>query len=136
VRHGSSASGFIVIARDPARGPVAAFADASAPEVAVMPRDSFDRASVVADVRFDHVHVAARQELSWADAVLLKGYASQAARQVGESALQVHGGIAFTGEFENNRWFLRALTLQGLYGDDGTSFRHIGSALLTGDLEP
>jgi alkylation response protein AidB-like acyl-CoA dehydrogenase len=182
VRHGSSAGGFIVIACDPAHDPVVAFADASAPGVAVVPRDSFHPASVVADVRFDHVHVpddsillpegsgataavinrlraslrlmiaaelaglsrhlldasagyarvreqfgrpigsfqpvqqiladmatqvlgleaftaecAAGQEPSWADAILLKGYASQVARQVGESALQVHGGIAFTG---------------------------------------
>ena len=221
VRHGSIAGGFVVIARDPVRGALAVFADASAPGVTVVPRDSFDPASVVADVRFDHVHVpdgnvllaahggatgpainrlratlrlmvaaelaglsrhlldssigyakvreqfgrpigsfqpvqqiladmaaqvlgleaftaecAARQEPGWADAVVLKGFASQVARQVGESALQVHGGIAFTEEFEGNRWFLRALTLQGLYGDDIASFRHIGSALLAGDLEP
>ena len=220
-RHGFIAGGFVVITCDPARGTVAAFADASASGVTIVPRDCLDLMSVVADVRFDHVHVpddsillpagggataaainrlraslrlmiaaelaglsrhlleasvgyarvreqfgrpigsfqpvqhiladmaaqvlgleaftaecAAGQEPGWAETVLLKGYASQVARQVGEAALQVHGGIAFTEEFEGNRWFLRALTLQGLYGDEGTSFRRIGSALLTGDLEP
>lgn len=67
------------------------------------------------------------------DAVLLKGFASHVARGVGESLLQIHGGIAFTAEFEGNRWFLRALTLQGTYGDDVTAFAHAGRALLTGE---
>ena len=66
-----------------------------------------------------------------ADAVTAKGLASEVARQVGESALQVHGGIAFTREFNDNRWFLRILTLQGMYGDQATSYRSIGRALLT-----
>jgi alkylation response protein AidB-like acyl-CoA dehydrogenase len=218
VRYGSTAGGFVVITRDPVRGAAAAFVDASAPRVTVLPRDSFDSASVVADVRFDHVDVpddcvllapggdtaatvigslraatrlmiaaeltglarhlldssvsyakvreqfgrpigsfqavqqilaemaaqvlgaeaftaecAARPEPDQADTVLLKGLASQIARQVGELALQVHGGIAFTEEFEDNRWFLHALTLQGLYGDEVWSFRKIGHALLSGD---
>lgn len=64
------------------------------------------------------------------DAIAIKGFAAQVARQVGESALQVHGGIAFTEEFEDNRWFLHALTLQGLYGDETASFREVGRTLL------
>jgi alkylation response protein AidB-like acyl-CoA dehydrogenase len=57
VRYGSTADGFVVITRDPVRGATAAFVDASAPRVTILPRDSFDSASVVADVRFDHVDV-------------------------------------------------------------------------------
>lgn len=221
VRHGSTAGGLVVIAHDPAHGAVAVFVDPSARGVTVVPRDSFDPVSVVADVRLDHAQVpddslllaagngaaataigrlratlrlmiaaelsglsrhlldssveyakvreqfrrpigsfqpvqqiladmaaqvigveaftaecAGRQEPDPADALLLKGFASQVARQVGESALQIHGGIAFTEEFEGNRWFLRALTLHGLYGDDAASFRDIGYALLARDLEP
>ena len=71
-----------------------------------------------------------------ADAVTAKGLASEVARQVGESALQVHGGIAFTREFKDNRWFLRILTLQGMYGDQATAYRSIGRALLTQEATP
>lgn len=213
VRHCAIADGLVVIAGDPAGGAAMVFVDASDPGVSVAPRDSFDPASVVADVSFDHVaiprdHVllppegvpvidrlratmrlmiaaeltglarhlleasvgyaktreqfgrpigsfqavqqilaemavqvlgaeaftadcAARAELDPLDAVVVKGFTSQVARQVGESALQVHGGIAFTEEFEDNRWFLHALTLQGLYGDEAVSFRDAGRALLT-----
>jgi alkylation response protein AidB-like acyl-CoA dehydrogenase len=216
VRYGSIAGGFVVIARDPADGAAVAFIDAQAPGVTIAPRDSFDPASVVTDVRFDGVAVPGdsvipvpgtvlgllrdvlrlmiaaeltglsrhllnasvgyakireqfgrpigsfqavqqilaemavqvlgaeaftaecaaqcqldRAEPHLADTIALKGFASQVARQVGESALQVHGGIAFTEEFEDNRWFLRALTLQGLYGDETASFRETGCALLT-----
>jgi alkylation response protein AidB-like acyl-CoA dehydrogenase len=214
VRYGSMADGLVVIARDPARGVVAAFVDAA-------PRDSFDSASVVADVRFDRVAVPGdfvipappalidrlrgvlrlmiaaeltglarhlldasvgyakireqfgrpigsfqaiqqilaemavqvlgaeaftaecaaqcdldRAEPEPADTIALKGFASQVARQVGQSALQVHGGIAFTEEFDDNRWFLRALTLQGLYGDEAASFAAVGRALLARPAAP
>lgn len=74
---------------------------------------------------------AAGADVDPMDAVALKGLASQVARRVGESALQVHGGIAFTEEFEDNRWFLRILTLQGLYGDQAASYRNTGATLLT-----
>ena len=65
-----------------------------------------------------------------------KGLASEVARQVGESALQVHGGIAFTEEFDDNRWFLRALTLQGMYGDQAASFDEVGRTLLARPAAP
>jgi alkylation response protein AidB-like acyl-CoA dehydrogenase len=220
VRHGRAASGLVVIARDGAGEVSAAFVEASAPGVTIVPRGSFDPVSVLTDVRFDHVRVpddgmllasgeaataaavgrlrttlrlmiaaeltglsrhlldssvgyakvreqfgrpigafqpvqqilaemavlvhgaeaftaecAARREPDPAEVVALKGFASRVARHVGESALQVHGGIAFTEEFDGNRWFLHALTLQGLYGDDVRSFRDTGRALLTGILQ-
>jgi alkylation response protein AidB-like acyl-CoA dehydrogenase len=215
VRHGCTADGFVVIARDPACGVAVAFVDAQAPGVTTVPRDSFDSASVVADVQFDRVAVpddfvipapateidffrgvlrlmaaaeltglarhlldasvryakireqfgrpigsfqaiqqilaelaaqvlgaeaftrecAAQCELdrgesALMDTIALKGFASHVDRLVGESALQVHGGIAFTEEFDDNRWFLRALTLQGLYGDEAASFGEVGRTLL------
>jgi alkylation response protein AidB-like acyl-CoA dehydrogenase len=221
VRHGSIADGFVVIARDPAGGAAVVFVDAQAPGVTAVPRDSFDSASVPADVRFDRVAVpgdlvipapgividrlravlrlmtaaeltglarhlldasvgyakireqfgrpigsfqaiqqilaemaaqvlgaeaftaecAAQCELDQAeselvDTIALKGFASQVARQVGQSALQVHGGIAYTEEFDDNRWFLRALTLQGLYGDETASFCEVGGTLLARPAVP
>lgn len=65
-----------------------------------------------------------------ADMSILKGFAAKTARRVGEGALQVHGGIAFTEEFDLHRWFLRVLSLQGLYGDDAATFLRVGRALL------
>jgi alkylation response protein AidB-like acyl-CoA dehydrogenase len=38
------------------------------------------------------------------------------ARGVVEDALQVHGGVAFTLEYDLHRYYKRVLTLQGLYG--------------------
>lgn len=64
---------------------------------------------------------------------LVKAFASEVAREVGEGALQVHGGIAFTAEFELNRWFLHVLALQDLYGDDATIYNRLGRDLLRGD---
>lgn len=69
-------------------------------------------------------------------AMLAKSYASECARRVGESALQVHGGIAFTSEFELHRWFLHILSLQGMYGDESELGQLIGHHLLDGTLEP
>lgn len=73
---------------------------------------------------------AAHTEPDPLDALLLKGLASQIARRVGEAALQVHGGIAFTEEFHDNRWFLRILSLQATYGDQASNFVEAGRTLL------
>jgi len=64
------------------------------------------------------------------EAVMAKGLTSEIARTIGEAALQVHGGVAFTEEFEDNRWYLHILTLHGLYGDHGDCYRVTGNALL------
>lgn len=64
---------------------------------------------------------------------LVKGFAAEIARQVGENALQVHGGIAFTAEFELNKWFLHGLALQDLYGDEAAIYQKVGRALLRGE---
>ena len=72
----------------------------------------------------------ASDQLDSLEALALKGFASHIGRQVGEGSLQVHGAIAFTIDFEDNRWLLKALTLQGVYGDELSSFRQIGESLL------
>jgi alkylation response protein AidB-like acyl-CoA dehydrogenase len=59
-----------------------------------------------------------------------KGLAARIGRIVGEGALQVHGGIAFTREFDLHRWFMHVVSLQGLYGDERSSARRLGEALL------
>jgi alkylation response protein AidB-like acyl-CoA dehydrogenase len=64
-----------------------------------------------------------------------KGLAARVGRIVGEGALQVHGGIAFTREFDLHRWFMHVVSLQGLYGDERSSARRIGKALLEPQLE-
>jgi alkylation response protein AidB-like acyl-CoA dehydrogenase len=212
VRYAPVADGFLVPVQDPAVGVAFAYVGASDPRVTVRPRDSFDSASPVADVSFDHATVAPHHlvpatgeitvsglrarlrlmiaaelaglarhlldasvgyaklreqfgkpigsfqavqqilaemavqllgaealtaelaqggEAGLADAVVAKGLASQVARDIGEAALQVHGGIAFTEEFEDNRWYLRILTLHGFYGDHADCYRATGNVLLT-----
>jgi alkylation response protein AidB-like acyl-CoA dehydrogenase len=65
-------------------------------------------------------------------AMLLKALAAAISRQVGESALQVHGGIAFTLQFPLHRWFQHALSLQGHYGDERELAAVLGKQLLEG----
>lgn len=79
---------------------------------------------------------SSRDDLNDLDMIALKGFAARAARRVGEAALQVHGGIAFTAEFELHRWFMRVLSLQGLYGDDLESFLSAGQSLVTDATSP
>ncbi|HVX31750.1 MAG TPA: acyl-CoA dehydrogenase family protein, partial [Solirubrobacterales bacterium] len=47
---------------------------------------------------------------------VVKVAAALYARGVVEDALQVHGGVAFTLEYDLHRYYKRVLTLQGLYG--------------------
>ncbi|MDX6551559.1 MAG: hypothetical protein QOH74_47 [Gaiellales bacterium] len=72
------------------------------------------------------------EPLSWQ----LKILAARVGRRVGEAALQVHGGIAFTVEHDVHRAVEHILALQGLYGDERQLGRKLGRALLRGDLEP
>ncbi len=46
-----------------------------------------------------------------------KAYVSDAARKVCGDAIQVHGGIGFTWEYDLHLYFKRAKYLEGLYGD-------------------
>jgi alkylation response protein AidB-like acyl-CoA dehydrogenase len=75
---------------------------------------------------------ASLASLSWQ----LKALAARTGRMVAETALQVHGGIAFTAEHDLHRFVHHALALQGRYGDERELGRAIGAALLSGSLEP
>ena len=46
-----------------------------------------------------------------------KGYVSDASRKVCGSAIQVHGGIGFTWEYDLHLYFKRAKHFEPLYGD-------------------
>jgi alkylation response protein AidB-like acyl-CoA dehydrogenase len=50
-------------------------------------------------------------------ASVAKSYVSEAARKVCGSAIQVHGGIGFTWEYDLHLYFKRAKHLEPLYGD-------------------
>lgn len=65
-----------------------------------------------------------------------KALASRYGREVAEGALQVHGGIGFTVEHPVHRWVQHILGLQGLYGDERSLGRQIGTSLLDGSLTP
>jgi alkylation response protein AidB-like acyl-CoA dehydrogenase len=59
-----------------------------------------------------------------------KAHASAGARQIVESALQVHGGIGFTADCDLSLYVLRTLTLQTALGDDTALSRSLGRAAL------
>jgi alkylation response protein AidB-like acyl-CoA dehydrogenase len=50
-------------------------------------------------------------------ASICKSYVSEAARKVCGDAIQVHGGIGFTWEYDLHLYFKRAKSLEPLYGD-------------------
>ena len=50
-------------------------------------------------------------------ASICKSYVSDAARKVCGDAIQVHGGIGFTWEYDLHLYFKRAKSLEPLYGD-------------------
>jgi len=51
-------------------------------------------------------------------ALTLKATASESARSVCEDALQLHGGVGFTHEYELHWYYKRALALRSWYGDE------------------
>jgi alkylation response protein AidB-like acyl-CoA dehydrogenase len=69
-------------------------------------------------------------------AMTAKAFASHTARRIAESSLQVHGGIAFTSEFEIHRWYLHILALQTAYGDERVLAKRVGRELLSGNIQP
>jgi alkylation response protein AidB-like acyl-CoA dehydrogenase len=48
---------------------------------------------------------------------VLKAVAARSARQVAETALQVHGGIGVTAEHDLHLYMKRVLAVQGLWGE-------------------
>lgn len=63
-------------------------------------------------------------------AMVAKGYAAGISRNVGEAALQVHGGIGFTVEHDLHLYLKRALALQGPYGDQREIAVQLGHKLV------
>lgn len=59
-------------------------------------------------------------------ALTLKATASESARLVCEEALQLHGGIGFTYEYELHWYYKRALALRTWYGDERELAAEIG----------
>ncbi len=64
------------------------------------------------------------------DASHAKHIASQAARQVARTALQVHAGIGYTFEHDLHMWMKRTWTLTSLWGDEAWHHARITSAVL------
>ncbi|MDI2098699.1 acyl-CoA dehydrogenase family protein [Ruicaihuangia caeni] len=64
-----------------------------------------------------------------AAASVAKASASDAARVVGDSALQVHGGIGFTWEHPLHFWMKRGKLLEHAYGSRGFHLRSLGAAM-------
>jgi alkylation response protein AidB-like acyl-CoA dehydrogenase len=60
----------------------------------------------------------------------LKAYAASTARQVCENALQAHGGIGFTVEYDLHWYLRRSLALRTWYGDEHELSRLIGARRL------
>src|SRR5437870_5302035 len=81
--------------------------EASAPGVSVTPLTTLDPGTRVAQVTLDGAAVAAEAKL----------YVSDASRKVCGDAIQVHGGIGFTWEYDLHLYFKRAKALEPLYGD-------------------
>jgi alkylation response protein AidB-like acyl-CoA dehydrogenase len=79
-------------------------------------------------------HITTNRGVIATEAAVVKALAAAAARTVAEGALQVHGGIAFTEEYELRRWFEHAIALQGLYGDAHDLSRLLGATVLRGEL--
>ena len=50
-------------------------------------------------------------------ASVAKSYVGEAARKVCGSAIQVHGGIGFTWEYDLHLYFKQAKLMEALYGD-------------------
>jgi alkylation response protein AidB-like acyl-CoA dehydrogenase len=75
-------------------------------------------------------------QLGAAGAVATKAHVSAAAREVAESALQVHGGIGFTAEHPVSAYLLRILELRSAWGDEHALRRELGLRLLELEAVP
>jgi alkylation response protein AidB-like acyl-CoA dehydrogenase len=64
-------------------------------------------------------------------AMTLKANASEAARSAAEDAVQMHGGIGFTYEYELHWYYKRALSLRTWYGDERELAIEIGRRKLS-----
>ena len=61
---------------------------------------------------------------------MAKAYASDAATLASRVALQVHGAIGYTVEYDLHMWMKRAWALAGAWGDARWHRRRVGDAIL------
>ena len=69
---------------------------------------------------------AGAQEIS-----ILKGQIGALGRDIGEAAIQTHGGVGMTDEVSIGHFHKRILTINALFGDSGYHFRAVGKSLAT-----
>lgn len=74
---------------------------------------------------------SAPERSRWSAAATLKALASEYTRLVCEDAMQMHGGIGFTQEYELQWYYKRALALQNWYGNERELAQAIGRARLS-----
>ncbi|ACZ00134.1 acyl-CoA dehydrogenase family protein [Thermomonospora curvata] len=70
------------------------------------------------------------------DCSMAKAMASEAALLTARKALQVHGAIGYTLEYDLHRWMRRAWTLAAAWGDATHHQRRVAAALLDTEGEP
>jgi alkylation response protein AidB-like acyl-CoA dehydrogenase len=63
---------------------------------------------------------------------MAKAYAADAAELAAKTAIQVHGAIGYTFEFDLHLWMKRAWALSGQWGDPAWHRRRVREALLDG----
>ena len=61
-----------------------------------------------------------------ADLSILKALVGRLGRQVGESAIQVHGGVGMTDELAIGHYFKRILAADAMFGDSAYHHQLIG----------
>ncbi|MBA9001641.1 acyl-CoA dehydrogenase family protein [Thermomonospora cellulosilytica] len=70
------------------------------------------------------------------DASMAKAMASEAALQTARAALQVHGAIGYTLEYDLHHWLRRAWTLSTAWGTPTHHHRRVATALLNTEATP
>ncbi|TNY37986.1 acyl-CoA dehydrogenase family protein [Thermomonospora catenispora] len=70
------------------------------------------------------------------DCSMAKAMASEAALLAARTALQLHGAIGYTLEYDLHRWLRRAWTLGAAWGDAAHHRRRVASLLLEGEGTP
>jgi alkylation response protein AidB-like acyl-CoA dehydrogenase len=66
-------------------------------------------------------------------ALMAKAFASDAVARVGETAIQVHGGIGVTWDHDIGLYYKRCLSLQSAFGDAREHFENLASVILQND---
>jgi alkylation response protein AidB-like acyl-CoA dehydrogenase len=67
-------------------------------------------------------------------ALMTKAFASDAVAKVGETAIQVHGGIGVTWDHPIGLYYKRCLSMQSAFGDSPQHFEDLASIILREDV--